>query len=154
MTDCDALAPLIAERASGPLAGADELRVAAHLATCEACRGRAARLAALLADARAPGPSELEEREAASLPRRAVTAARHAGRGGSGRRWALGVVGAATAAAAVAVVTGPLHLWQRPVAPAVQLAAGDGSAAAADADAIAAAAWDAADVTESDIDLE
>jgi hypothetical protein len=161
---CREMAPLLAERASGPLAPADEARVAGHLDGCASCRARAERLAAVLDLARAPSASAAEERLARDLPGRVVAAARRRPERRFGLGLGLGLGLASAAALAVAVVI-PGRPGGRAAAPAAATLAAAGTAAgpageagveageagsdAAEVDEVAAAAAEAAATGEA-----
>jgi len=96
---CAELSPLLAERASGPLAPSDEARAAAHLAGCGSCRTLSARFEEALALSRPPAAWPAEERLSRDLPGLTAAAARRP------RERSLGLgLGLAAAAAAAAVV--------------------------------------------------
>ena len=158
MKPCAEYAPLIAERASGPVDPAEAARVARHLDACDACRAEAVRIGELLDRARVPGAGALEEREAAALPRRLAAAARRPLP--APPRWAL----ALAAGLAVAVVAVPVELYRLRAAvrsaPAVALSGGAprgdravvaSSDGVTDADALADTAWELSNDAEADV---
>lgn len=159
MKPCAEYAPLIAERASGPVDPVEAARVARHLDACDDCRAEAVRMGDLFERARVPGAGALEEREAAALPRRLAAAARRPLP--APPRWAL----ALAAGMAVAVIAVPVELYRLRAAvraaPAVAArsipaARGDRTVVAAsdgviDADALADTAWELSNDAEADV---
>ena len=120
---CREIAPLLAERSTGPLPAADQARLAAHLSGCAACRSEAARLDDLLALLRLPGSGEAEEQAATLLPARVLAGVRAPRAAPSRLAWA-----AAGAAAALAVSLGiGAGMRARPVPEGEVVAAADAS---------------------------
>ncbi len=105
---CPEFEPLLLDRVAGSMDAAAAARLETHLAGCEACRVEAAALAAALAAARLPPPSESELR---ALDRAQVATLRH-WRGGEGARRNRSLLqgfsaGFAVAAAAAVLVIAP-----------------------------------------------
>jgi anti-sigma factor RsiW len=111
MARCHELEPLLAERASGALAPAEEARVAVHLVGCAPCRAEAAAYAEALSIAM-PRLAPVTDAELSSLAAAALAAIRPSERPARFLRWWLGAGLAATAAAAVALA--PMVLRDRP----------------------------------------
>ena len=110
MIDCREMRPLAAGYAAGRLAAPERAEAAAHLATCAACRERAAIEGALddalarLPRLRAPAALRraLEERLAAAIPSPAASPPRRRARGLRG--WGAALAGACAAAALIVTV--------------------------------------------------
>jgi len=151
MSDCRAVEPLLAERASGPLAPADEARAAAHLAGCASCRAEAGRLSELFDLVRAPAAGDAEERGAAVLPGRILAAARRPARAPL-LPWAAGIAAAALLAL---LLPAALNTGRRPAAHPPSSPAPQAAEAAAWEEPDAEALWELADAAlplDEDID--
>jgi len=159
--ECRALAPLLAEQASGALAPDDARRVEAHLAGCAACRAEADAYAEAFALVRLPAPAEAERAALSDLPDRTLAALRRAdARRAAWRPVAAGVFAAAAAAAIILAPAALLHPRHAP--PATPAAATSGGATSNDASGAATtgsdsepdaeAAWDDATAEDDSAD--
>jgi anti-sigma factor RsiW len=146
MSRCREIGPLLAERASGQLRGADEARVAAHLEGCPSCRSEADRLIEIVELVRAPAASPAEERGAAALPARILAAARRPAHAPFlPWRWIVPIV-AAGSLALILLIPSALHLAPAPRPGGAMLAEAETAWEEPDADAL----WDWAAVADAD----
>jgi predicted anti-sigma-YlaC factor YlaD len=117
VTPCDGYLPLLSDRAAGALSPADEVRLAAHLAGCAACRAEDEVLATVLSMAALPPPTEAERGALAGL----AEAVRLEQRRAELRRWSPLRYAVATlaVAAAVAFLVAPAFFHRGPRVPVV-----------------------------------
>jgi anti-sigma factor RsiW len=129
VTTCQDFDVLITLRATGALDDDESKRLDLHLAACARCRAEAEQDAAVLRQARLPGPGDAERRATASLARSTLAELhRREGRTTSLKR--AGVALAAVAAILVAVLA-PAFFGRKVVHPSPGLSPVDASATAA-----------------------
>jgi len=145
MTPCAGYLPLLSDLAAGELAGADDARLEAHLATCAACRAEGEALATVLAMATLPPPTEAERAALTGLAEAVRLEQRRAGfRGWAPARYAAALL--AVAAAAVFLVA-PAYTRRAPRVSPAEVAATEASGwEAPDADEL----WAASDLASDD----
>jgi anti-sigma factor RsiW len=121
MKPCPGYQPLLLDRAAGELAPADEARLAAHLAGCDACRAEGEALATALSLAALPPPSEAERAALTGLAESVRLEQRRAElRLRPPLRYAAALL---AVAAAVAFLLAPAFTRRAPSLPAAEVAA-------------------------------